>query len=43
MENPAADEVRLLIQLLKTKNVRLVEIHRPIFEVCAEGKMTNDI
>jgi len=40
MENPATDEVRSLIQLLKTKDVRPVEIHRQIFQLRVEGKMT---
>ena len=39
MENPATDEVRLVIQFLKTKDVLPVEIHRQITEVCVEGKM----
>jgi hypothetical protein len=34
MENPATDEVRLVIQFLKTKDFRPVEIHRKIVEVC---------
>jgi hypothetical protein len=39
MENPATDEVSLVIQFLKTKDFCPVEIHRQIVEVCVEGKM----
>jgi elongation factor P hydroxylase len=42
MENPATDEVRLVIQFLKTKDFRPVEIHRQIAEVCVEGKMNGE-
>jgi hypothetical protein len=39
MENPATDEVRLVIQFLKTKNVRPLENQGQIVEMRVEGKM----